>query len=205
MRTLAVVFAVNLLGCKSECEPVSCEKVDRGPREGDVVIALDTATAFVRYAIDDFESDLAVTAGELVLTTDDAECVASSDHPCTVTLERLRIALSSMSQPTTEGNVRLDDPVLSLVAPFELTDAGGGFVLEPERARIQTCVSVDGRPDASIVPLEQPLTLGLDFANEGASLEGTLPLAFAVGGNECVRKRARATIVVSGKTPWKRP
>jgi hypothetical protein len=205
MRSAFLALVGFVFGCGTECEPVACEKVDREARGGDVAIDLDTDTAFVFYSIDGFDADVGVTGGEIVFTTDAPSCSASSDNPCTITLERLRIELSSLTQPTNEGDVRLEHPVVSVVAPLELTDEGSGFALLPSRTRVQTCVSVDGRSDSTLVPLEKPLNMNLDFENEGASLSGTLPIRFGIGENECKQQQATGTILASGKTPWERP
>jgi hypothetical protein len=190
-----------VLACGSECKEERCATVDRGPRDGDLVIALDTESAFVVYEVEGFEANAGLPGGQIVFTTNEPSCIASSNRPCRLTLHRLRLELSSMVQPTTDGDVDLDDPVLTVETPVELVDLGSGFVLEPG-VNVQTCVSVNGRSSAATDPLEAPVTLTLDFANRTSVLEGTLPVAYSFGSDECVLQRATATITAAGVSPW---
>jgi hypothetical protein len=202
MKYFVLSLAALVGGCGSDCDSSACKKVDREARSGEFVVELDADTAFVAYQIDDFQSDMGLAGGELVFSTEKPSCVASSDNPCRITLERLRVELSSMTQPTTEGSVELNRPVVSLVAPLELVDDGGGFFLDPGRATVQTCVSVDGRPDSAIAPLRKPFAVMLDFENRTASFEGALPVRFRFGESECVEREAEATILATGEGPW---
>src|SRR6185503_14439026 len=115
----AVVAFATLFGCDStnECDAKGCERVDREPQTGDFVIDLDTETALVHFSIDGHESDQGLRGGEVVFTSDDPACSASSTTPCTITLVRLRLELSSATLPTSDGDVRLDEPVVSVRTP----------------------------------------------------------------------------------------
>jgi hypothetical protein len=202
MKCFVLSLAALAWGCGSECDSRPCKMVDREARSGEFVVELDAGRAFVSYRIDEFQSDMGLAGGELVFSTETPSCVASSDNPCRITLQRLRVELSSMTQPTTEGTVELNRPVLSLVAPLELVDEGGGFFLEPGRATVQTCVSVDDRPDSALAPLRKPFAVTLDFESRTSSFEGALPVRFGLGESECVQKEGEATILATGETPW---
>jgi hypothetical protein len=197
-----VALCAVALGCDSECDETPCGSVDRGPQPGDFVVALDTENTFVFFAIDGHESDQGLVAGEFVFTTSDPECVASSNNPCAITLRRLRLELSSATLPTSEGDVRLEDPVLSINAPINLVDSGGGFFLQAGVTGVQTCMSVNGRRDSATVALGDDVSMNIDIPNETFSLNGSFPLRFHAGTAECQTLDATATVSASGRMPW---
>ena len=116
--------------------------------------------------------------------------------------ERLRLELSSATLPTSEGDFELDGPVLSIRAPIELSDSGGGYFLEAGVTGVQTCMSVDGRRDSATVALGDDVSMNIDIPNETFSLNGRFPLRVHVGENECNTLDATATVSASGRMPW---
>jgi hypothetical protein len=140
----------------------------------------------------------------VVLHASDPECVASSDHPCVVTLKRLRFELGSFTLPTTHGDVELEQVVASLAAPLELVDAGIGYIADAG-SELQSCMLVDGTADSATTALASNLELNLDFANEGLTLTGSLPVSFHSGDWECSSLDLTATVVSAGLLPWSKP
>jgi hypothetical protein len=202
VRGPCVALCALAFGCDSECDETPCGPVGRGPQPGDFVVELDTETADVLFAIDGHESDQGLVAGEFVFTTTDPECVASSNNPCTIVLERLRLELSSATLPTSEGDFELDEPVLSIRAPIELSDSGYGYFLDPGQTGVQTCLSVDGRRDSATVALGDEAGMNIDVPNESFSLNGRFPLRFHAGDDECQTLDATASVSANGRVPW---
>lgn len=186
------------------CRPRQCPAVDEGPSAEDYTIDLDTATALVTWDADGFTSQASLYGGVVVLHAGDPECVASSDHPCVVTLKRLRLELGSLTTPTTHGDIELEQVVASLVAPLELVDAGLGYMANAG-SELQSCMLVDGTRDSATTVLASDLELNLDFANDGLTLTGSLPISFHSGDWECSTLDLTAALISTGLSPWSKP
>jgi hypothetical protein len=199
---MVVAFAGMPLACGSECRDVACKRVDLDPRSGDFVVELDTETALVFYQIDEFDSDQGLAGGQIVFRTDDPECMATPESPCTLELARLRLELGSMTQPTNEGDVQLERLVLAVETPVELVNRGSKYELPAGAANVQTCVTVDGRSDSAGAPLEASVLLSLDLTRRSLALDGVFPVRFGLGKNECVEQRATASVLATGVSPW---
>ena len=174
------------------------------PGATDYKIELDRDAAFVHFVIDGVESDQGLVGGEVAVEPEDASCVASPDHPCVISLKRLRVRLSSATLSTTEGDVHLENPVVSVKAPLTLVDPGSGYVV-PSGAEAQTCLSVDGRVESTTARFGADTSVIIDFENQGFSLEGPFPVRFHVEDGECKVFDATATVIASGERPWTGP
>ena len=204
MRVWVLGVASFALACGTECRASSCAKVDLEPAASDQVIELDSETALVHFVIDGLGSDEGLVGGEVAVEPEDASCVASSDHPCVISLKRLRVRLSSATLSTTDGDVSLENPVVSVKAPLTLVDSGSGYVV-PGGAEAQTCVSVDGRADSATARFAGDVSMNIDFEQQGFSLQGSFPVRFHVQGGSCKVFDATASVVAAGQRPWTTP
>jgi hypothetical protein len=214
-RALVCVLALLSAACTSEegsapsilprpCRARPCLTLDQEPSADDYVVNLNAATALLTWDADGLTSQAELQGGVVVLHATEPECLASSGHPCSVTLKRLRLELGALTIPTTDGDIELEQIVTSLVAPLELVDAGPGYVANAG-SELQSCMFVDGTADSATVPLASSIELNLDFANEALALTGSLPVPFHVGAWECSTLDLTATVVSAGLAPWSKP
>jgi hypothetical protein len=213
-RALGFGLALFSTACNSEanlsnilpqpCRARPCPSVDEAASADDYVILLDSATAVVSWDANGHTSDAALNDGVVVVHASDPECLASSAHPCSVTLKQLRLELGSLSVPTTDGEVELEQIVTSSAGPLELLDEGSGYVAKAG-TELQSCMLVDGAADSATAMLASNVELNLDFANEGLALTGSLPVRFHWGEWECSTLDLTATVVSAGRVPWSKP
>jgi hypothetical protein len=124
--------------------------------------------------------------------------------PCTLVLERLRFQISDFMQPTTEGDLEVEDVVVSVLAPVELVDSGGGYFLAAGVTGAQTCATVNGTRDSATVALGEDASMNLDIPRQTFSLLGRFPVRFRAGSDGCEKLDATATVSASGRSPWAR-
>jgi hypothetical protein len=142
----------------------------------DVLVALDTSNAFIFLDIDDFGADMGLTRGTLSMETEDANCVASPSTPCSYVINYLRFEFSSFTQPTTVGDFTLTNPFVVVQGPIAVEDTGFGLVIPTgQSSQFGGVASGPGivsgfRRDIQSLP--QPMTINLDVANQGFSIEG---------------------------------
>jgi hypothetical protein len=201
-RAFVLLLCLAPSSCDSECGAKPCGAVDRSAERGDYAVELDTETGFAAVEFGGQSSDFGLTGGEFVFTTLDSECAATPETPCTIVLERLRIELSSFTQPTSEGDLQIDEPVISVRAPIELVDSGGGFFLDAETTGTQICSTVNGTRDSATLALSDPASMNVDIPRQTFSLEGQFPLRFRAGSDGCETIDGSATVVASGRSPW---
>jgi hypothetical protein len=186
-----------------QCEAHRCSTFDEAPMSDDYAIELETESALLAVQSGRFSSDSRLVAGDVVLRPDDPSCVPSSDHPCRLVLKRLRLDIGSFRLPTTQGDVHLENVVLSVKAPLGLVNSGSGYVVAVE-TDVETCGRTNGLADSAVAALGAGVSLNVDFQNETLPVGGAFPVRFHFGKIECEALDATAMVVSAARAPWTR-
>ena len=197
-HSVAIAALLSALGCHDECDSRRCQPIDVEAEPGDSIVELETEFSLAAFEIEGWSSSVRLAGGAIAIHSDDLTCVASHDHPCSITIRHLRFSIDSVHVDTTDGKLFLDRPNIAVAAPLDLVDSGFGFVI-PTGTPIRTCMAVNGRSDAALLPLGTPASLNIDGINNGFVIEGVFPVGFQGGNDQCTRFDASLNVAASGK------
>ena len=177
------LLAFTCLSCeKGNVCSEGCPALGVVEAEGQVTLTIDTETAFGRIDTGTEVVDVGILGGEVVLRSNEAACVASGDHPCAYSIDRLEVRPSGGSF---EGR-RIDAVRLAIDTPYRVTDSGFGMVVG-SGTEVHTCLEVEGRGEHAAGSSTGAATLNYDesVTPKVASLELTWPLAYRFADDDC--------------------
>ena len=200
-RWLFLVLTLSLAGCRSDCDPAICPKVDQDATPTDIKVKLASGE-LLTLAIDEAENIAVADGGELVASADDWYCWSSPTTVCRMTLKRLRVQLAGFEFVTSAGNtVHLEDIVSAIATPLVLENTGTGYII-PSGTKVISSLTVDGQSDCAEAVTTQLAYLRFDFFLQLLTFEGTLPLTFHLTNNNCQQLSGHVSGLVSGVRPW---
>ncbi|HEY5960343.1 MAG TPA: PKD domain-containing protein, partial [Polyangiaceae bacterium] len=142
----------------------------------DILISIDPTNSFVYMELDGHAADMGLVRGTVSLATDTPFCIASPDHPCSYTVNLIRLDMVSFIVSTENGDYLVADPYSVIQGPIDVVDSGLGIVI-PAGATSQGGGNVSG-PDidsgfrSNTQGLPVPLALKLDVSQQMFQLEG---------------------------------
>lgn len=200
-RWLLLAVPLSLIGCRSDCDPVTCSRVDQNATSTDIRVELASGVLFAVTI--DGEQGLATTSGgEVVASADDWYCWSTSTVPCRITLKRLRLQFSRIEFETTAGNtVRLQEVTSAIATPLVLEDSGLGYEV-PSGTKVISSLDVDGQSDCGEASTAQSSLLSIDVFQQILTFDGTLPLTFHLTNNNCQQLSGQLSGLIGGVRPW---
>ncbi|HEY5959970.1 MAG TPA: hypothetical protein VIV60_25620 [Polyangiaceae bacterium] len=167
---------------KEHCLDQACPVIGDVSTSGDVVFHLDSADSLVSYALGDTFVNAKLKSGEFAIQIGDMDCMASEAHVCSATINHFQLEFDSVSFPVARGN--LDNVVFATDVPLPIRDGGDGYVIG-SGTQVQACMSIDGRNDSYVGPLNSSIVLKTDLASGVATLEGNIPFQFHQSNEAC--------------------
>lgn len=196
MSWLPLLQLACVPGCQSDCESVACPNLETAVQRQSVSVPLAPGTV-ARLTLQDESGTVLLGGGELQFSVNPPACLVGVGSECQVTLEGLRLELTSFTIETNLGTIAMEDATLRLHEPVRLESSASGYLL-PADSLVHTCGSVDGRDDHGVAQLRESPRLRLDSSRQALALDGEFPVVLHAGDGSCEQLEGRLTLVATG-------
>jgi hypothetical protein len=195
---------------EDHCSAAAALSVEDGSDDSDYRVTLDTSSAFAVFSVseqdvDGEHADVGLNAGRIAFHTDDAACVASPDHPCSIDLHQFVLEFGAMTVPTSSGRADVRSLSVSAEVPSSFVDTGFGYLLDSQ-VQMRLMASIQDHRDAQVLPLGGSVSMNIDIPNHALSVELSMPFSLRVSqAGSCVTANAQCDLTASAEAPWTDP